>query len=90
MGFTGCLGLLSVAISLILFLTPVESSYADRCGSILLPAKSWYSDGGELVHRETPPCRTARMNRLPLAVGAGVVGLAFVGYSFRSHRYSPE
>jgi len=84
LGLAGALGL--VAVSLILFLTPVGSKYSDPCGSILIPASVWYSEDGELVHRNTPPCRDARMERLPLAVTVGVVGLAGVGFSLRLRR----
>lgn len=73
----------ALALCLALLLTPVSSQYADPCGSVLWPAKVWFSDGGELVHATTPPCNDARMDRLPIAaiigvigVGLGVVGLA--------------
>lgn len=73
----------ALALCLALLLTPVSSQYADPCGSVLWPAKVWFSDGGELVHATTPPCNDARMDRLPVAaiigvigVGLGVVGLA--------------
>ena len=75
-----------VALSLVLLLAPVDSGWADPCGSILVPAKVWYSDGIELVHRNTPPCQDARMGRLPWAAAVGVLGLAGVGFSLWSRR----
>ena len=75
-----------VALSLVLLLAPVASGWADPCGSILVPAKVWYSDGIELVHRNTPPCQDARMGRLPWAAAVGVLGLAGVGFSLWSRR----
>ncbi|MDP7209241.1 MAG: hypothetical protein QF523_05145 [Acidimicrobiales bacterium] len=71
-----CLGLL---------LTPVSSQYADPCGSVLWPAKVWFSDGGELVHATTAPCNDARMDRVPMAAIVGVigVGLGIVGLAAR-------
>ena len=71
----------AVALSLVLLLTPVDSQYADPCGSILVPAKAWYSEGTELVHRNTPPCQDARMERLPWAAAVGALGLAGVGFA---------
>ena len=68
-----------VALSLVLLLTPVDSGWADPCGSILVPAKVWYPVGTELVHRNTPPCQDARMERLPWAAATGALGLAGVG-----------
>ena len=68
-----------VALSLVLLLTPVDSGWADPCGSILVPAKVWYSEGTELVHRNTPPCQDARKERLPWAAAIGALGLAGVG-----------
>ena len=70
-----------VALSLVLLLTPVDSGWADPCGSILVPAKVWYSEGTELVHRNTPPCQDARMERLPWAAGTGALGLGGVGFA---------
>ena len=87
LGSAGALGLVGVTISLVMLLTPVDSQYADPCGSILVPARSWYSDGGELVHRNTPPCRDARMGRLRWAAPIGVVGLVGVGFSLRPRRH---
>ena len=86
LSFAGVVGLLGVAVSLVLLLTPVDSQYADPCGSILVPARSWYSDGGELVHRNSPPCRDARMGRLWWAAPIGVIGLVGVGFSLRLRR----
>ena len=71
-----------VALSLVLLLTPVDSGWADPCGSILVPAKVGYSEGTELVHRNTPPCQDARMERLPWAAATGALGLAGVGFAF--------
>ena len=70
-----------VALSLVLLLTPVDSGWADPCGSILVPARSWYSDGGELAYGNTPPCQDARMERLPWAAAIGALGLAGVGFA---------
>ena len=87
LGSTGSLGLVGVAVSLVLLLAPVHSQYTDPCGSILVPARTWYSDGGELVHRNTPPCRDARMGRLWWAAPIGVVGLVGVGFALRPRRH---
>ena len=75
-----------VALSLVLLLTPVDSRWADPCGSILVPAKVWYSEGTELVHRNTPPCQDARMARLPWAAATGGLGIAGVGFALWSRR----
>ena len=72
------MGALGIAISLALLLTPVSSKFADPCGSVLVPTKVHYSDGGELVHANTPPCRDARMARLPSGLVVGVAGIAVV------------
>ena len=85
-GFRRVLGLVGVAVSLVLLLSPVDSRYADPCGSILVPARSWYSDGGELVHQNTPPCRDAPMGLQRWAAPIGVIGLVGVGFSFRPRR----
>ena len=82
----GVLGLMAVVVSLVLFLVPVESEYTDPCGSILVPAKVWYSEGTELVHRNTPPCQDARMKRLPWVAAMGALGLAGVGFALWSRR----
>ena len=87
LGSTGSLGLVGVAVSLVLLLAPVHSQYTDPCGSILVPARTWYSDGGELVHRNTPPCQDARMGRLWWAAPIGVVGLVGVGFALRPRRH---
>ena len=79
-------GVVGLAVSLILFLTPVDSGWADPCGSILVPAKVWMSEGTELVHRNTPPCQDARMERLPWAAAVGALGLAGVGFALWSRR----
>ena len=75
-----------VALSLALLLTPVDSGWADPCGSVLVPAKVWYSEGAELVHRHTPPCQDARMGRLPWGAAIGALGLAGVGFALWPHR----
>ena len=75
-GFLAVTGTLVLALALVLLLTPVSSNFADPCGSVLVPTKVHYSDGGELVHANTPPCRDARMARLPVGLGVGVVGIA--------------
>ena len=86
LGFGGSIGLAGVVLSLVLLLTPVDSGWADPCGSILVPAKVWYSEGTELVHRNTPPCQDARMERLPWAAAVGALGLAGVGFALWSRR----
>ncbi len=72
------MGALGIALSLVLLLTPVSSKFADPCGSVLVPTKVHYSDGGDLVYANTPPCRDARMARLPSGLIVGVVGIAAV------------
>ena len=74
-GFLAVIGALVVALALALLLTPVSSVWADPCGSVLVPTKVHYSDGGDLVFANTPPCHDARMDRLPIGVAVGVVGL---------------
>ena len=69
-------GALLIALALLLLLTPVSSQFSDPCGSVLVPTKVHYSDGGELVFANTPPCHDARMARLPIGVVVGVAGLA--------------
>ena len=86
LGFVGALGLVAVGISLVLLLTPVDSRYADPCGSVLVPTSVWYSDDGEMVNRNTPPCRDARMERLPWVAVIGVVGLVGVGFALLPRR----
>ena len=75
----------ALVLCLALLLTPVSSQCADPCGSVLWPAKVWFSDGGELVHATTPPCNDARMDRVPMAAIIGVigVGLGIVGLATR-------
>ena len=69
------IGALGVALALVLLLTPVSSQFTDPCGSVLVPTKVHYSDGGDLVFANTPPCHDARMARLPIGVVVGAVGL---------------
>jgi len=75
-GFFAVIGALVVALALLLLLTPVSSQFSDPCGSVLVPTKVHYFDGGELVFANTPPCHDARMARLPIGVLVGVAGLA--------------
>ena len=75
-GFLAVIGALVVALALLLLLTPVSSQFSDPCGSVLVPTKVHYSDGGELVFANTPPCHDARMARLTIGVVIGVAGLA--------------
>ena len=76
-----------VAPALVLLLVPVSTHIIDApCGSVLVPTKVHYSDGGELVFANTPPCHDARMARLPISVGVGVVGLIVVGSSLVMRR----
>ena len=75
-GFLAVTGALVLALALVLLLTPVSSSFADPCGSVLVPTKVHYSDGGELVKANTPPCRDARMARLPVGLVVGAAGMA--------------
>ena len=67
---------LLVVFALLILLTPVSTPFSDPCGSVLVPTKVHYSDGGELVFANTPPCHDARMARLPIGVVVGVAGLA--------------
>jgi len=85
-GFSAVIGALMVALALVLLLTPVSSQFADPCGSVLVPTKVHYSDGGELVFANTPPCHDARMARLPYGVVVGVIGLIVVGSSLAPGR----
>jgi len=75
-GFLAIISALAVALALLLLLTPVSSQFSDPCGSVLVPTKVHYSDGGDLVFANTPPCHDARMARLPIGVVVGVAGLA--------------
>ena len=75
-GFLAVTGTLVLALALLLLLTPVSSNFADPCGSVLVPTKVHHSDGGELVNANTPPCRDARMARLPIGLVVGVAGIA--------------
>ena len=87
-GFLAVIGALVVALALLLLLTPVTSQFADPCGSVLVPTKVHYFNGGELVFANTPPCHDARMARLPIGVVVGVVGLivAFVSLAMGRRR----
>ena len=85
-GFLAVIGALVLAIALLLLLTPVSSQFSDSCGSVLVPTKAYYSDGGELVFANTPPCHDARMARLPMGVAVGVGGLIVVGSSLVTGR----
>ena len=84
--FLAVIGALVITLALVLLLTPVSSQFADPCGSVLVPAKVHYSDGGEMVFANTPPCHDARMARLPYGVVVGVVGLIVVGFSLVTGR----
>ena len=85
-GFLAVIGALVVALALALLLTPVSSIWADPCGSVLVPTKVHYSDGGEMVFANTPPCHDARMARLPIGVVVGVVGLIVAFFSLVTGR----
>ena len=85
-GFLAVIGALVLALALLLLLTPVSSQFADPCGSVLVPTKVHYSDGGELVFANTPPCHDARMARLPIGVVVGVAGLAILVVSLVTGR----
>ncbi len=74
-GFIAVIGALVITLALVLLLTPVSSQFADPCGSVLVPTKVHYSDGGEMVFANTPPCHDARMARLPYGVVVGAIGL---------------
>ena len=86
LGFIGNIGMAGIALSLLLFLTPVDSGWADPCGSVLVPHKKWQSVGTELVYRNTLECQDARMARLPWAAATGVLGIAGVGFALWSRR----
>ena len=85
-GFLTIIGALVVALALLLLLIPVSSQFSDPCGSVLVPTKVHYSDGGEQVFANTPPCHDARMSRLPIGVVVGVAGLAATVFSLVSGR----
>ena len=85
-GFLAIIGALVVALALLLLLTPVSSEFSDPCGSVLVPTKVHYSDGGDLVFANTPPCHAARMARLPIGVVVGVAGLAILVVSLVTGR----
>ena len=85
-GFLAIIGALVVALALLLLLTPVSSKFSDPCGSVLVPTKVHYSDGGDLVFANTPSCHDARMARLPIGVVVGVAGLAILVVSLVTGR----
>ena len=85
-GFLAIISALAVALALVLLLTPVSSQFSDPCGSVLVPTKVHYSDGGDLVFANTPPCHDARMARLPIGVVVGVVGLIVAFFSLVTGR----
>ncbi|MCH2430654.1 MAG: hypothetical protein MK187_08640 [Acidimicrobiales bacterium] len=85
-GFLAIISALVVALAFVLLLTPVSSQFSDPCGSVLVPTKVHYSDGGELVFANTPPCHDARMARLPIGVVVGVAGLAILVVSLVTGR----
>ena len=85
-GSLAVIGALVVVLALVLLLTPVSSRFSDPCGSVLVPTKVHYSDDGELVFANTPPCHDARMARLPIGVVVGVVGLAVLVFSLVTGR----
>ena len=85
-GFLAIISALVVALALVLLLTPVSSQFSDPCGSVLVPTKVHYSDGGDLVFANTPPCHDARMARLPIGVVGGVAGLAILVVSLVTGR----
>ena len=85
-GFLTIIGALVVALALLLLLIPVSSKFSDPCGSVLVPTKVHYSDGGDLVFANTPPCHDARMARLPIGVVVGVAGLAIAVVSLAMGR----
>lgn len=82
------IGVVGLAVSLVLLLTPVDSGWADPCGSILFPTKVWSHVDKELVLVHTQPCRDARFDRLPWAVAVGVVGMTGLGYALWARRRS--
>ena len=75
-GFRAVIGALLVVLALLILLIPVSTQFSDSCGSVLVPTKVQYWDGGELVVANTLPCHDARMARLPIGVVVGVAGLA--------------
>ena len=85
-GFLAIISALAVALALVLLLTPVSSQFSDPCGSVLVPTKVHYSDGGDLVFANTPPCHDARMARLPIGVVVGVAGLSVLVVSLVTGR----
>ena len=85
-GILAIIGALVVALALVLLLTPVSSQFSAPCGSVLVPTKVHYSDGGGLVFANTPPCHDARMARLPIGVLVGVAGLVVAAVSLAMGR----
>jgi len=72
----GIVAATGILLCVLLAVTPVKSNFVDPCGSLLFPTDVTFSLGGELVHQNTPPCRDARMDRLPVVAIVGVLGLA--------------
>lgn len=71
----GIVAATGILLCVLLAVTPVKSNFADPCGSLLFPTEVTFQLDGELVHRNTPPCHDARMDRLPIAAIAGLLGL---------------
>ena len=84
--FWAVVGALVLALAFLILLTPVSTQFADPCGSVLVPTKIQYWDGGEVVFANTQPCHDARMDRLPTGVVVGVVGLIAIVFSLVSGR----
>ena len=72
----GIVAATGILLCVLLAVTPVKSNFADPCGSLLFPTDVTFQLDGEVVHQNTPPCRDARMDRLPVVAIVGVLGLA--------------